>query len=246
MCRLLGLVGYFDFWRDIVLEFPQLAEYGKGAPHQDGWGIAKANEGNFAMSLVDKQLGSAYLSLSYKNAVESLIKQPQIIFCHMRKASPNISVTLPNAQPFVTERWAFIHNGTIYNAESLPRDSFYKFTSNNSDTEYFFHYLLTKLSKKEKDETELEALSNAISDMTTNFSSLNCMLSNGEDIFVVRWYKKSSNYYTLFYYKGFDNVIICSEPLSIDYLDKNHWEEIPNKSVLRIQRPMIEIEKLSI
>lgn len=245
MCRLLGIFGHNEAWKRILLEFSALAEYGKGAPHQDGWGLAKSNEGNYAMSLVDKQLGSAYQSQKFQEMVRSLIKQPQILLCHLRKASKNVPISFANAQPFITEKWAFIHNGTIYNAESLSRDSFYKITSDNSDTEYFFHYILTRLSKKEKDETELDVLSNAISDMSLDFSSINCFLSNGVDLFVIRWYKKLGNYYTLFYNKSLDNVIICSEPI-VDFLDQENWVEIPNKSILRIQRPKIEIEKINI
>ncbi len=246
MCRLLGIFGHNEAWKRILLGFSTLAEYGKGAPHQDGWGLAKSNEGNYAMSLVDKQLGSAYQSQKFQKAVMSLIKQPQILLCHLRKASRNVPITFANTQPFITERWAFIHNGTIYDAESLPRDSFYKVTSDNSDTEYFFQYLLTKLSKKENDDTELELLSNAISDMSTDFSSINCFLSNGLDLFVIRWYKKLGNYYTLFYNKSIDNAIICSEPMLFDFLGQKNWEEIPNKSILRIQRPKIKIEIIDI
>ncbi|MFW9856634.1 MAG: class II glutamine amidotransferase [Candidatus Thorarchaeota archaeon] len=233
MCRLLAICGYFESWREIVIEFQKLAKFGKKAPHQDGWGIAGSNEGNYAMSLIDKQLGSAYDSEQYYKAIFSLKKQPQIVLCHLRKASLTVPITLANAQPFVTEKWAFVHNGTIYQADTLSRDTAYIQTSDNSDTEFFFHYLLTKLSAFTTNESNLGTFTDSIVSMKNDFSSINCMLSDGEDLYVVRWCKKLPNYYTLFLYEQNGAIIISSEPLAPSIL-KNQWQEIPNQSVLRI------------
>jgi len=233
MCRLLAMYGYFESWREVVMEFQKLAKFGKRAPHQDGWGMVRSNEGNYAMSLIDKQLGSAYDSEQYYEAFYSLKKQPQILLCHLRKASPNVPITLANTQPFVTEKWVFIHNGTIYEAELLPRSESYIQTSDNSDTEYFFHYLLTKISNRNTNESKLGTLTDSILSMENDFTSINCMLSNGEDLYVVRWCRRLHNYYTLFFYEENESIIISSEPLLLNVL-KNQWKEIPNQSVLKI------------
>ncbi|MFX0152064.1 MAG: class II glutamine amidotransferase [Candidatus Hodarchaeota archaeon] len=233
MCRLLAKYGFFESWQEIVMEFQKLAKFGKNAPHQDGWGMARSNEGNYAMSLIDKQLGSAYDSKHYYETIYSLKRQPQIVLCHLRKASPSVPITLANAQPFVTEKWGFMHNGTIYEAESLSRSKSYIQTSDNSDTEYFFHYLLTKISNGNPNESKLGTIADSILSMENDFTSINCMLSNGEELYVVRWCRRLYNYYTLFFYEENGSIIISSEPLLLERL-MSQWEEIPNQSVLKI------------
>lgn len=245
MCRLLGLYGYNEAWKKILLEFRTLAESGKGAPHQDGWGLAKSNEGNYAMSLVDKQLGSAYQSQKYQEMVKSLVKQPEIFLCHLRKASRGIPITLANTQPFITEKWAFIHNGTIYEAESLPRNPFYVQTSDKSDTESFFHFLLTNIANKKKNGLELTSLVNVISAMENDFSSINSLLCNGEELFVIRLCNSQPKYYTLFYYEFNNSILFCSEPLNLKSLDEDKWNEIPNFTALRIHGAPPKMETIS-
>jgi predicted glutamine amidotransferase len=46
------------------------------------------------------------------------------------------------------DSWAFIHNGTVYEAESLPRDASLIPTSDKSDTECFLLFYNVMLSKQ--------------------------------------------------------------------------------------------------
>ena len=128
MCRLFGIYGKVDFWKDIVFEFRKQAEIGKIPPiedltpgHKDGWGMAGSNDQKTAMVEIIRQLGSAYESKKFREVVYSIRNPSHIFLCHLRKASPNIPTSLANVHPFITDGWAFIHNGTIYQAESLRR-----------------------------------------------------------------------------------------------------------------------------
>ncbi len=248
MCRLLGVYGKIDFWKEIVFEFQNQAENGKVPPneppgHKDGWGITSSNPDNTAMIPIDRQLGSAYQSPIYKEKILSFETKPHIVLGHLRKASPQISISFPNVHPFFLEEWAFIHNGTIYNAEALPRDSSLLFTSDNSDSEIYFHYLITHLKKRDESAKKLEAIVSALESISVSFSSLNCILGNGDELFVVRWCEHLQEYYTLYYYELEEGIIIASEPIQSDYLDSGHWKEFPNRSVARIYGtpPIIEI-----
>jgi len=248
MCRLLGVYGEINFWKEIVLKFQNQAENGKVPPnfppgHKDGWGITSSNPDKTAMIPIDRQLGSANQSPVYKEKVLSFETQPHIVLGHLRKASPQISISLSNVHPFFSEEWSFIHNGTVYNAEALPKDSSLLFTSDNSDSEIYFHYLITHLKKRDKSTKSLDVIVSALESISVTYTSLNCILGNGEELFVVRWCDQLPEYYTLYYYELEEGIIIASEPIQSDYLDFGHWKEFHNKSVARIygSPPNIEI-----
>jgi predicted glutamine amidotransferase len=144
MCRLLGIYGQFDFWQEIVLGFRRQAELGNIPPvegmepgHKDGWGMARSGRERTAMVPIIRRLGSAWESVHCRQAVISMDGVPNVFLGHLRKAGDDIPVTLANAHPFFHAGWAFIHNGTVYDAESLPRDASLIPTSDESDTEYF-------------------------------------------------------------------------------------------------------------
>jgi len=241
MCRLLGIYGQVDNWREIVTAFSIQAVTGHLPPgrqddpgHKDGWGITISNGSQTAMVPLIRQLGSAYGSAGYREALNSLPDQPEILLCHLRKASDNIPITLSNTHPFVDHGWGVIHNGTIYQAQSLPRDPHLVFTSENSDTEHLFHYLLTKIKQRPADKTLSAAIADAATTVALDYTALNLLLSNGRDLYVLRNFQKHADYYTLYYYEVSSGFIICSQPIELDCFDPGHWTLIADKSLLRI------------
>jgi hypothetical protein len=60
-----------------------------------------------------RQLGSAYQAPGLQQALDWLPDQPDIRFCHLRKASPTIPITLPNAHPFTHNRWVLLANNSL-------------------------------------------------------------------------------------------------------------------------------------
>ncbi|MCP4623143.1 MAG: class II glutamine amidotransferase [bacterium] len=253
MCRLLGIYGQVENWRSIVTAFNQQAESGNVPPvdkaepgHKDGWGMTISNHRQTAMVSLTRQLGSASDSAAYREALYALPDQPDIFLCHLRKASDNIAITLSNTHPFIHNGWAFIHNGTVFQAASLHRDPSLLMTSDDSDTEHLFHYLLTEITDHCRHKTIPSAIVDAISSLTVDYTSLNFMLSNGRDLYVARCFNKYSDYYTLYAYQLAAGIVICSEPIESEGLDHSHWTLLANNSLLRIHGSPPRIEEIKI
>ncbi len=248
LCRLLGFYGDVEFWKELLFEFQKLADTGivlSGFTpgHKDGWGISCSNSEANAMIPLEKELGSANKSSRYKEVISSLERQPHITLSHLRKASPEIANSLSNTHPFYWQNWAFIHNGTVYNAELLPRDLSMLLTSDKSDSEYYFHYLLTKLKNELRSRKDIEVILSALESLPVSYSSLNCLFSNGKELFSVRWCNKFLEYYTLYYYMLKAGIVISSEPIKSMNLNLKLWVEFPNHSVSKVtgSPPKIEI-----
>jgi len=253
MCRLLGIYGQVDFWQEIALEFRKQADFGNIPPiggmepgHKDGWGMAASNRDKTAMVPIIRRLGSASDSLHYRQSVTSLIEAPDVFLGHLRKASDDIPVTLANAHPFFHDGWAFIHNGTVYNAESLSRDASLIPISDESDTEYLFHYLLTAIMTIPAKKRIGETLAQAVSSLTVDYTAVNSMLSNGKDLYVISAYKKWEDYYTLHCYSLPAGVIISSQPIESSRLDPAGWKRLDNNLLLRIHGTPPRIDKIPI
>jgi predicted glutamine amidotransferase len=209
--------------------------------------MAISNQAKTAMVPVIRQLGSAADSLCYPEVVQALTIQPDVFLCHLRKASAGIPKILANVQPFFHNEWAFIHNGTVFQAESLPRAPFLKTTSDGSDSEHLFHYLLTKLAGEENGSERLEKIVGAVESLNVNYTALNSMFSNGKELFVMRHFRKWADYYSLYYYTLPKGVIVCSEIIECDGLDPNRWRSLDQDSFLRIHGhpPLIETSSLT-
>ncbi|MFW9778116.1 MAG: class II glutamine amidotransferase [Candidatus Heimdallarchaeota archaeon] len=251
MCRLLGIFGQPDNWHDLVMGFQELAESGMRLGqrgHVDGWGMAKSSPDRSGMVPVERQLGSAYQSPIYESAARDLAEKPPKVFLgHLRLASPGIGCTLPNTHPFFCNAngtsWAFIHNGTVYDPLSLERNPSFALNSDDSDTEIFFHHILSKLNWMENipPETLFRQMITIYKSMLVPFSALNTILSNGSELYVVRWASQDTSYYTLYYAQLSAAVVVCSEPIITHRLPLSSWKLLPNSSFTLISgiRPYI-------
>ncbi len=253
MCRLLGIYGQVHFWQEIVHGFRRQAEFGNIPPaesmepgHKDGWGMARSSKDKTAMVPIIRRLGSALESERYRQAVTSMDEMPDIFMAHLRKASDNIPATQANAHPFFHNGWAFIHNGTVYGADSLPRDASLIPTSDESDSEYLFHYLLTAIMTNPINTKICETLAMAVSALKADYTAVNSMLSHGEDLYVISGYRTWEDYYTLHCYSLPTGVIISSEPIESSGLDPAAWKRLANNSVLRIHGSPPRIDKIPI
>ncbi len=253
MCRLLGIYGQVDFWQEIALGFRRQAEFGHIPPvedmepgHKAGWGMAGSNRDKTAMVPIIRRLGSALESERYRQALTAMDRVPDVFLGHLRKASDNIPVTQANVHPFFHDGWAFIHNGTVYGAEALPRDISLISTSDDSDTEYLFHYLLTAITAHSNNKKIGETLAIAVSSLAADYTAVNSMLSNGDDLYIICRYKTWGSYYTLHYYALPTGVIICSEPIESSRLDPARWNRLANNSLLRIHGSPPRIDRIPI
>ena len=241
MCRLLSTYGNPENWKQILYEFQKQANTGNIPPveglepgHKDGWGMAKSNIGKSSMEVIGKFLGSAIDAEEYGNIIKSIDTPPSIFMFHLRKASPGIQISLSNAHPFQQKKWIFSHNGTIYNANELLDTQKYKMTSDESDSEYYFHYLLNEIEKEGSESSLADKLVKALKKITVQFTSLNCMLTNGSELYAVRYCSKHEEYYSLVYYETPEGIVISSEPIRVQGYDYESWKELPNRSIIRI------------
>jgi glutamine amidotransferase len=198
------------------------------------------------MVLLKRQPGNAAEADLFQKSLSAIQKQPVIFICHLRKASPGIAITPNNIHPFFYKNWGFVHNGTLFQPESLPRDTAFKLTSDGSDSEHFFHYLLSHLSQKIDHRERGQVIANAISRIKVDYTALNCLFSDGEELFAVRKYKYHPEYYTLYTYQLPKGLLISSEPINVNGLDPAHWKLIENNSVLKISGDSPRIEKYQI
>jgi predicted glutamine amidotransferase len=249
MCRLLGLIGQISFWQKVLLSFQELAETGQIPPipnippgHKDGWGMACSSMNESEMKLIGKYQGSAMESPIYRKNVQSYSKQPNIFICHLRKASPGIPLSLSNSQPFFYKGWAFIHNGTVYDAHKFTYNREMERTSDNSDSEYLFYHLMTNIFLKSTSTTVKESLIRSISKISLKFSSVNNMISDGRNLYAIRFSKEHEEYYNLFYCELETGVIISSEPIQLQELRDKKWYEMPNRSIFSISSDPLKTE----
>jgi predicted glutamine amidotransferase len=142
--------------------------------------------------------------------------------------------------------WGLIHNGTIYQAHSLPRDPQRVFTSQDSDTEHLFHYLLTKIKQRPADKTLTAAMAATVSSLGLDYTALNLMLSDGRDLYVLRNFKTDADYYTRYYYQLADGIILCSEPIDSKELNRTDWSLLANNLLLRIHGSPAQIEDVKL
>ena len=253
MCRLLGIYGQTDIWRDIAISFSRQAQTGHIPPgenqkpgHKDGWGITMSNQNDTAMIPVIRQLGSAHESSSFREAIHTVTRPPAILLCHLRKASDIIPINLSNAHPFIHNGWAIIHNGTVFNARSLPRDPDLISCSDESDTEFFFHYLLTKIENRPAGQPIARAIAESAASISADYSALNCILSNGRELYAIRQYRQWEDYYTLYTYALPGSLIISSQPVDLPKLKPDNWKPLSNNLLLRIYDSPLKIDRIPI
>ncbi|MCK5346892.1 MAG: class II glutamine amidotransferase, partial [Candidatus Heimdallarchaeota archaeon] len=187
-------------------------------------------------------LGAAREAPEYKEKVQSFQIQPHTFLCHLRKASPSIPISLPNCHPFLSAGWAFIHNGTVYTTENLEKASMFQMSSDNSDSEFLFHYLLRYILEEERIEHRIERLIGSLLKINLKFSSLNSMISNGSEMYVIRYAADHRDYFTLFYNETGSGVIVSSEPIGAQEVREENWAEMPNRSVLSISSDPLEVK----
>jgi predicted glutamine amidotransferase len=86
----------------------------------------------------------------------------------------------------------------------------------------------------------------AVSSLKANYTAVNSMLSNGQDLYVISAYKTWQDYYTLHCYSLPTGVIISSEPIESNRLEPVRWSRLANNSLLRIHGSPPRIDKILI
>jgi len=242
MCRLLGILSKTNVDSTWLRQFKNLAKYGKskdGLGHQDGWGIVIYQNNN--PNYLGREPTSAINDVKYDIAINSLSNstlRTKYLVAHVRKASPGSEINLHNTHPFIYKNWTFCHNGILYDFKphlQIPLNG-------TTDSEIFFKYILPSLLADVDKSYELR-LRDSINDTKSfmkKYKALNFILTDGNNMFAYRDFMESevsSDLITLNYCKTENEVIVCSEPLTV-HLPEKEWEDLKNKQMLIVDKDL--------
>ncbi|MGI0079436.1 MAG: class II glutamine amidotransferase [Nitrososphaerales archaeon] len=236
LCRMLAIIpkrgSCVD--ADLVRSFRKLACFGMVKPpnrpgHSDGWGVVAWREGRpfyLAREPSDASTDPKYEQVC--NLIqESRITSPMIV--HFRKASVG-QKTVENTHPFLIGEWAFAHNGTIRKLNIRGK----------TDSEWFFESLM---HEKELSGGDLElAMRKQIDSVRAvyQYSSLTFLLSNGREFFAYRDFSNDGDYYTMFFTRTRDSLVLCQER----YFDSD-WTELGNRQLLKLKNDSAKVSNFS-
>jgi predicted glutamine amidotransferase len=172
MCRLLGWVSDTPRALAELLTETELAEFTElSRHHADGWGIAWYDGKGEIQTL--RSEGAAYQDDAYAEAVKNIASTGAIL--HLRWATPGIPVQRGNTHPFVSDSYAFAHNGSIWAREDmlglvdpLPE------LQGDTDSELYLLALLQRVREHGFDDGLRATITDLTADLTP--SSLNALL----------------------------------------------------------------------
>jgi len=229
---MMAVYGLQDRQKLLLTAFKQLSQTGivpEGAEagHKDGWGVL-VYEGDMPR-YVDREPTDPLNGPSYERTVENIARtRPRIILAHLRKASCGAK-SVENTQPFEHSQWSFAHNGTIY-SHGLSR------IGTENDSQAYFRTLLDGLASSNIEDAvagRVKELREDIMHQSDNsgrtYSSLTCLLSDGNSIYAVRDFSEEleREYYTMYYALSQNGIVFCQEKIA-----DGTWEAIPNKTLV--------------
>lgn len=226
---MLGLKNFvFRKHREILENFFELATSGKTPPgdppgHLDGWGIGFYKNGK---AVVHKSGGSIVEEKQEFFESCEKVKTSKILLLHLRKSSWRGTSKFAHAHPFATENILFAHNGTIRDFKPLREKIIHDPPPPEAlDSEIYFRYVMNfvplGLAKA------FGRASYHIKKYHT-YSSLTCLLTDGNLLYAFREYTKDPWYYSLYYAPAKEVIIVASQPVSPDL----HWKMLPKGKLL--------------
>ena len=234
MCRMLGVLSAKPFpirkWLlDANPGLLGLSLRGKNAPHRDGLGYAfRDPKGRWHLFRFGPK---ALLEAEIPGPVD---REATVLLAHARKSSPEFASFRGGlyAHPFFYDGIFLCHNGTVRDIERLG-------LSHGTDSQR----LLFWLSKQWKPRTpeRLEDCFRELLGTISDFSALNLLLSDGENLYALCAFRANPEYFTLWFQKGVDFVAVASEPAD----GEGGWIPMENGELLVIH-PDLSITRLRV
>lgn len=175
--------------------------------HRDGWGMAIRNLNEIE---VERDVDAAIDSSLYTNVSANLLSTDAIT--HLRWATEDISVCIPNTHPFIKQGpngpIAFCHNGGVSRGAeltSLIADDLFAELEGDTDSEQYFAALITKLRESNGD--FVMAYKELVENLAPiHYTSVNALILTPEELVVVCQHKPENlssdleaDYYELFW-----------------------------------------------
>lgn len=207
--------------------------------HRDGWGMAIKNLDEIR---VERDVDAAIDSSLYANVSTNLVSSDAIT--HLRWATEDISVCIPNTHPFIKQGpngpIAFCHNGGVARGAqltSLIADDLLAELEGDTDSEQYFATLITKLRESNGD--FVMAYKELVKDLAPiHYTSVNALILTPEELVIVCQHKPENlssdleaDYYELFWQTSNDITSAWSSGVRPNVKSCN---KLTNGSLLRI------------
>lgn len=215
--------------------------------HRDGWGMAYQSDKSLEL-IRDYQ--AANQSQSFTNAVSEVKTQNAVV--HLRWATEEISVCIPNTHPFIKKGpagdIAFCHNGGVARGEALTSlidSDLLNSLEGDTDSEQYFAALLTQLRLHNND------IVAAYCELVKNFdpiryTSINALILTENEVVVVCQHKPENrspeldaDYYDLFWKTENGTTTAWSSGVRAEDRQAN---ELKNGTLLRIDSKTGEVK----
>jgi predicted glutamine amidotransferase len=202
---------------------------GKNPPHRDGLGYAfRGPKGRWHLFRFGPK---ALLEAEIPGPVD---REATVLLAHARKSSPEFASFRGGlyAHPFFYDGIFLCHNGTVRDVERLG-------LSHGTDSQRLLFWLSKRWKPRTPERLEdcLRELLGTISD----FSALNLLLSDGENLYALCAFRANPEYFTLWFRKGADFVAVASEPAD----EEGGWIPMENGELLVIH-PDLSITRLRV
>jgi predicted glutamine amidotransferase len=207
--------------------------------HRDGWGMAFKNLDEIK---VERDVEAAINSSLYANTSTNLASSDAIT--HLRWATEDISVCIPNTHPFLKKGpngpIAFCHNGGVKRGaqlKSLIADDLLSELEGDTDSEQYFAALITKLRKNNGD--FVMAYKELVKDLAPiHYTSVNALILTPEELVIVCQHKPENlssdleaDYYELFWETTNNITTAWSSGIRAD---SSNFHNLKNGSLLHI------------
>ena len=130
---------------------------------------------------------------------------------------------MENTHPFLRDKWAFAHNGTIRKLNLKDR----------TDSEWFFNCVMEELKPCNGDPVSAIARQVEAVREVYRYSSMTFLLSDGLTLYAYRDCADSPDYYTMYYTRTNDAFVVCQERIF-----ESQWKELGNGQLLAIDRKL--------
>ncbi|HEY5836999.1 class II glutamine amidotransferase [Streptomyces sp.] len=245
MCRLLGAVArqpaaVSELLAEDLDPFLELA-----CEHADGWGLA-FRDATHAVKAV-KEPVRADVSPILRPLLDECTTDAALL--HLRMASPQFPVSVPNTHPFGDTSAAFAHNGDFNPATCLDDvigPTLLVTAEGDTDSERYYLAVRRYMDDGMEPAKALRQTADDIRSLATRFAALNCLLLTPSALYAYTEHdphsevieRRGAGYFGLHYRQDSGRVVVASTGWA---QPEPRWTALPERHVLEIRRDDLEI-----
>lgn len=224
--------------------------------HKSKKGIHKINADGFGFAWydfsIDKYPGvfkSIQPAWNDTNLMHLASKIKSSCFLAHIRASTVGDVTQNNCHPFDYNEYSLVHNGTIRNFDLYKKsliniidEDLFLNIKGNTDSEHLLHLIMHYLRREQSLIAAVKKSLMWVAEaqaQSSDFSRINIVITNGQELVATRYVSKSQKSLTLKYLNNktlddeLTSIILSSEPLDEDSSD---WNDLPENHYIYINK----------